>query len=146
MNIDVGKPSVGFKYTDAYGVSIHSMKELPCPLFVGDFGGGIANNTHRARKLTGKVENIDQRVERLEQENLILHEQASRRQEVALDLLERLVDAAERLALLGDTELAPHLLEGQSEIIDAIVIEEEPRERVYVELDSESDDHEEIDW
>jgi hypothetical protein len=141
MNIDVGKPSLGFKYTDAYGVSIHSMKELPCPLFVGDFGGGIATNTHRTRKLTGKVGSIDERVSMLERENTHLHEQAARRQEVALDLLERLVSAAERLAVLGDVELAPRLLPDKGDIIDAIIIEELP-ERELVVLNQEEEDWE----
>lgn len=117
------KRSLAYTYTDAYGVSIKTLKPLPCPVFVGDLGGGVAENTYRTRKLTGRVESIDERVERLESENAALMVRSERRQEVALDLLERLVRAAERLSALGDNELGPKLLPDRSDIIDAIVVE-----------------------
>ena len=126
LDRDLGKPSLGFRYSDAYGVSINSMKELPCPVFVGDFGGAIASGTYRTRKLTGKVETIDERVTRLELENLELHARADKRQEVALDLLSRLVSAAERLVELGDSQVGLKLLVDKSEIIDVLEFETVP--------------------
>lgn len=141
MSINVSKQSFKYIYTDAYGVSISTLKELPCPLFVGDVGGGVASNTDRTRRLTGKVESIDERVGRLEAENTELRERADKRQEVALDLLSRLVSAAERLVELGDTEITHRLLPDQADIIDAIVVERPERERVPVRaLQEESDE------
>jgi len=123
--MNVGKPGMTFQYTDAYGIQIQSMKDLPCPLFVGDLGGGIANNTYAIRKLKGQVETIDERLVRLEAANAWHQEQAAKRQEVALDLLERLATAAERLADLGDTEVGPHLLADHGDIVDAILVDAE---------------------
>lgn len=130
MSANLSKQSLKYIYTDAYGVSISTLKELPCPVFVGDLGGGVATVTHSTRKLTGKVESINERVTRLEQENAELRERADRRQEVALDLLSRLVAAAERLAELGDAKVAPKLLPDHSDIIEAIVVEMPEREKV----------------
>jgi len=81
MSINVTKKSLTYTYTDAYGVKISSLKELPCPLFVGDYGGGIANNTHRTRVLrkdvngvSGEVEALRERMRLLEARNLALEE------------------------------------------------------------------------
>jgi hypothetical protein len=134
-NIQVDRKSLKFQYVDAYNVSIESLKELPCPTFVGNLGGGVATNTHRTRKLTGRVESIDERLARLEGENQALRDRADKRQEVALDLLARLVTATERLLELGDSEVGARLLPDHSDIIDAIVIEPE---KVLVPLAEES--------
>ena len=135
-DIQTDRPSFKYRYTDAYGVSIETMTELPCPVFVGQLGGAVAGTTHRVRKLTGKVEGIDERVTRLEEENQDLRVQASRRQEVALDLLSRLVSAAERLATLGDTEVTPSLLVDRGQIIDVLSSPVPERELVPVSEDS----------
>lgn len=126
------KPSLGTTYIDAYGVTIRSIKPLPCPVFVGDLGGGVATNTHKTRKLTGKVESIEDRLEVLEVENVALMVRSERRQEVALDLLDRLVRAAERLSALGD---GANLLPDHSDIIDAIVVD--LPEKVLLEVKKE---------
>ena len=134
-NIRADKPSMPYQYTDAYGVSIQSMHDLPCPLFIGDMGGAVAGTTHRVRKLKGQVEHMDTRVEtmddrlnRLELENIFLREQSARRQEVALSLLGRLVAAAEQLPA---GEARTLLLPDHGEIIDILEVEE--LEKVPVE-------------
>lgn len=119
-DIQADRPSFKYRYQDAYGVAIETLTELPCPVFVGQLGGAVAGTTHRVRKLTGKVESIEERVTRLESENNELRLQASRRQEIALDLLARLVTAAERLTVLGDSEVTPRLLVDRGDIIDVL--------------------------
>ncbi len=127
MNNFIDKKSMKYVYRDAYGVTISSLTELPCPLFVGDLGGGVANNTYRGRKLEGRVQDLDgdlqemrERMKRLEDENALLARQAARRQELALDLMARLATAAERLAELGDPHSGSRLLSDQGEILDAV--------------------------
>jgi hypothetical protein len=140
--LNAGKPGLAHVYRDVYGIMIQSTKDLPCPLFVGDLGGGIATNTYATRKLKGQVETIEERVARLETANAWHQEQAAKRQEIALELLERLATAAERLADLGDTEVGPHLLADHGDIVDAIILDiENDREKVpiYVKGGEEED-------
>lgn len=127
-NIRADKKSMPYQYTDAYGNSMQSLNELPCPLFIGDTNGALAGNIHRVRKLRGQVEGIDERVEtiderlaRLEQENDLLREQSARRQEVALRLLERIALAAESLP---GNEIRQLLLPDPREVIDVLEVEE----------------------
>jgi hypothetical protein len=81
LSVNVSKKSLSYTYTDAYGVQISSLKELPCPLFVGDVGGGIANNTYRTRTLRkdlndvgSEVDVLKERMRLLEERNLMLEE------------------------------------------------------------------------
>lgn len=118
-NIQTDRSSLGYQYTDAYGVMIESLTELPCPVFVGHMGGAVAGTTHRVRKLTNRVETIDERVTRLEQENAALREQAGTRQAEALDLLRRLTAATEQLAVESRPALPDH-----GQIVDVFDFEE----------------------
>ena len=126
-NIRADKKSMPYQYTDAYGETMQSLNELPCPLFIGDTNGAVAGNIHRVRKLKGQVEGIDERVEtiderlaRLEHENDLLREQSARRQEVALRLLERIALAAEQIPAENVRQL---LLPDHGEIFDVLAIE-----------------------
>lgn len=134
-NIQADRPSLKYKYTDAYGVSIESLTELPCPVFIGHMGGAVAGTTHRVRKLKGQVESIEERLARLEDENANLRIEVGHRQQMALMLLERLVLASEA----ATPEVRVRLLPDHGEVMEILSIPEgvlDTPERVRV-VDSE---------
>lgn len=131
-DIRADRPSLKYRYTDVYGVTIESTTELPCPLFLGDLGGAVAGANLRARRLKIHVESIDDRVARLEAENARLRELTTQRQEEALALLRRLVSRAESLSPVEQP-----LLADTSQIFDAFDLPDQEPERVRIVLDQE---------
>lgn len=88
------KTSFKYHYTDAYDVSIASAEALPCPLFIGQLGGSLAETKIKVRdqnlRLGGveaDVESIESRLDRLERENAELRIQVEAKQEINLDVL-----------------------------------------------------------
>jgi hypothetical protein len=134
-NIQADRKNLKYQYRDAYGVFIESMHELPCPVFIGQLGGAVAGTTHRVRKLTNRVETIDERVARLEQENAALRELTEQRQVEALELLRRLTQATEQLAVEARPALPDH-----SQIIDAFDVIEEAEVVLVKSVEEEVDE------
>lgn len=95
------KTALKYIYTDAYGVSIHTMEPLPCPTFLGHVGGATAANKQSIKAVTANVletketvNKIDQRVlsveDRilaLEEENKALHQALLERDTMLKDVL-----------------------------------------------------------
>lgn len=133
-DLQVDRPSLGFRYTDAYGVTIDSLTELPCPVFIGQMGGAVAGTTHRVRKLSNKVETIEERVTRLEAENTRFREVTDHRQQEALALLQQLV--AQTQSTVDRPALPDH-----AQIIDAMSFDEVDPERIRIKaLEEEADE------
>jgi len=60
---------LNYVYRDAGGKELVSMVPLPCPAFVGHTDGKVAEHSLRIRSVTGRVESIEERLNRLESEN-----------------------------------------------------------------------------
>ena len=140
-NIRVDKISMPWQYTDAYGETIQSLHELPCPTFIGDKGGAIMGtkvDVRRVRKRLNehdvKFESIEDRLARIEFENEWLRGELENRQQVDLSRLTSwLVGVVNQArSLQGD---APLQLEDKSlqNIIDAVLVEVPVASEVNVE-------------
>lgn len=73
-----------YTYIDAHNLTIISLKELPCPTFVGNVGGAVMDVKGKVKAVTNRVGGVEARVgsteERLavlEAENLMLRNQAA---------------------------------------------------------------------
>jgi len=103
--IRVDRVGLPFHYRDAHGVAFSSMVEIPCPAYVGDTAGAVAEAkmrvrdvTHRVTGVEDRVESVEDRLARLEAENEELRAQVSEVGQQAGDaatLLRTLVKMAE---------------------------------------------------
>jgi hypothetical protein len=62
-------------YKDVHGRTIWSTEALACPTFIGDVNGAIAETKEKVRGILDSMETIEQRVTRLEAENVELKAQ-----------------------------------------------------------------------
>ena len=65
----MSKGTLNHEYVDAMGRRISSLVELPCPVFIGDTNGAVAETKYRVRMVKDKVESMEERLQRLEDEN-----------------------------------------------------------------------------
>ena len=77
----MSKGTLNHEYIDAMGRRISSLIELPCPVFIGDTNGAVAETKHRVRQVKDKVETMDERLHRLEEENINLKQLIVEQQE-----------------------------------------------------------------
>lgn len=142
--IRVDRVGMPFHYRDAHGVAFSSMVEIPCPAYVGDTAGAVAEAkmrvrdvTHRVTGVEDRVESVEDRLARLEVENEDLRAQVSAVGQQAGDaatLLRTLVKMAEearRTRQIGMVNVRGQDFRVPLAIIDVIdVIGEEVGERV----------------
>ena len=100
-------------YRDAHGNDITSLEELSCPTYLGDPGSAAALAKEHVRRVRGRVDNVEVRVEtiedrlaRLESENVALREMLSNQDAIAEIVLAKLV---ERKALPPPPPLEPDI-------------------------------------
>lgn len=73
--IRTDRKGMGHHYVDVYGVAMTSVVELFCPTFIGDTNGTLGEAKQRVRGLDIKMETVEARLDRLEQDNQYLREQ-----------------------------------------------------------------------
>ncbi len=66
---------MSYVYRDATNKEIVSMIPLGCPTFIGHVNGAIGEAKQRIRNLDAHIETVDDRLDRLEADNLYLREQ-----------------------------------------------------------------------
>ena len=137
----------GMKYTyrDAAGKQLVSLVSLPCPTFVGDTPGAVAENRARIRGVDGRVDDVEadvqevtedveslkSRLDRLEAENSALREQVETK--MPLDM--------ETLSVWLEEQIQVRLAHVSSQVVEipaeGEVIEEEVIDVEVVEIPEE---------
>ena len=114
------RAGMDYHYRDAYGKEIHSMEPLGCPTFIGDTNGAVMDVRGKTRALTGrmdgvetKVESVEDRVARLERDNVDLRAQLNAK--IELDVSGLVAWLAEMAALHAQNQLpsVPATINGQ---------------------------------
>jgi len=133
-----------YLYKDAWGNEVRSPEPLPCPLFIGQTNGAVMDGRVKTRVLTGRmngvegrVESIEERLDRLEVENVALKQ---RLEEATVELdadrvIEWLAEQVRQRARSAPA-LAPGapaaLPEPVEDLIDVLGIQSPERETVPV--------------
>jgi len=105
-NIDVGKKGLLYTYTDVYNVSIQSMKQLSCPVFIGQTGGAIAevkenvrHIQHDAFQISNRMDSAEERVARLEGEIASLRQQLIEQPSRLIEMLNEAIKTGQPLQI-----------------------------------------------
>lgn len=100
-------------YRDAHGNNITSFEELSCPTYLGDPGSAAALAKEHVRRVRGRVDDVEVRVEtieerltRLESENVVLRDMLADQDALAEIVLAKLV---ERKALPPPPPIEPEI-------------------------------------
>lgn len=136
-----------YNYVDAHGVTMSSMNELPCPLYIGDVGGTLADTKVRVRRLDGHLDQTDDRVaklekrlEQLEGDNADLRQQIERGVEINLDGLVAWLQQMANLNAQAKLPTVPVRIAGLAYEVPKPVSDLLTRVSAVKVIDSESED------
>lgn len=132
--IDVDKIGQGTRYVDAHRVEIYLKDEPSCPTYIGSLGGATWTTKEKVQKVEGRVESVEERLDRLEAENEAMRMAMAQRPivdaEVLVGILRQIADLARQQSPRG-------LLETERVIIDIGEFEIVERELVFATEETE---------
>lgn len=95
----MNKSEYPYEYSDAMGRTIRSLVELHCPTFIGNTEGAAAETKQRVRNLNVDVRSLEDRLARLEEENIALRAEQAHREEKLTQWLADVMQQAKGRAL-----------------------------------------------